>query len=162
IATQMVAGIDKYLMRQLDAAAKGGDDRWKVDTSSPEAYLESVRPNRERLRKLLGVIEERVKPVTMEFVGADSPSALVAETPSYKVYAVRWPALAGVDGEGLLLEPAGDAKASVVAIPDADQTPEMLVGLTPGIPAESQFARRLAESGCRVVVPVLIDRKSTS
>src|SRR5262249_4055876 len=38
-------------------------------------------------------------------------------------------------------------------------TPEMLVGLAPGVPKESQFARRLAENGCRVVVPVLIDRK---
>jgi dienelactone hydrolase len=69
--------------------------------------------------------------------------------------------LDGVDGEGLLLEPKGKAKASIVALPDADWTPEMLVGLAPGVPAESQFARRLAESGCRVVVPVLIDRKDT-
>src|SRR5436305_7671053 len=29
----------------------------------------------------------------------------------------------------------------------------------PGVKAESQYARRLAESGCRVIVPVLIDRK---
>src|SRR5205823_383588 len=128
IAAQMVAGIDKYLMRELDAAAKAGAERWKVDTSSPQAYLESVRPNRERLRRLLGVIDERVKPVTMEYLGTDTPSALlVAETPAYKVYAVRWPVLPGVDGEGLLLEPAGATKAAVVAIPDADQTPEMLV-----------------------------------
>jgi dienelactone hydrolase len=65
----------------------------------------------------------------------------------------------GVDGEGLLLEPKGKVVAQVVAIPDADWTPEMLVGLAPGVPKESQFARRLAENGCRVVVPVLIDRK---
>ena len=35
----------------------------------------------------------------------------------------------------------------------------MLVGLAPGVPKEGQFARRLAENGCRVLVPVLIDRK---
>ena len=51
--------------------------------------------------------------------------------------------------------------ANVVAIPDADWTPEMLVGLAPGVPKESQFARRLAENGCRVLVPALIDRKDT-
>src|SRR5262245_57419804 len=162
IPAKMVAGIDKYLTRQLEAAATGGADRWKVETSSQKAYLESVSANRERLRKLLGVIDERVKPVTMEFVGANTPSAVIAETPIYKIYAVRWPVLPGVDGEGLLLEPNEAAKASVVAIPDADQTPEMLVGLAPGIAAESQFARRLAESGCRVIVPVLIDRKPTA
>jgi dienelactone hydrolase len=83
----------------------------------------------------------------------------VAETDLYKVHAIRWPVFDGVDGEGLLLEPKGKVVAQVVAIPDADWTPEMLVGLAPGVPKESQFARRLAENGCRVVVPVLIDRK---
>src|SRR5262249_15239669 len=63
-------------------------------------------------------------------------------------------------GEGLLLVPTKQKKvADVVAIPDADQTPEQLAGLVEGVPPESQFARRLAESGCRVIVPVLIDRR---
>ena len=57
----------------------------------------------------------------------------------------------------MLLEPKQKPVAYVVAIPDADQTPEQLVGLAAGIKPE-QFARRLAENGCRVVVPVLIDR----
>src|SRR5262249_11848257 len=38
------------------------------------------------------------------------------------------------------------------------QTPEQLVGLVPGVPTGSQAARRLAEGGCRVIVPTLIDR----
>ena len=91
----------------------------------------------------------------------DTP-ALVAETDGYKVYAVRWPVLQGVDGEGLLLEPNGKPVASVVAIPgrrlDAGDAGR------PGRRAcrqESQFARRLAENGCRVLVPALIDRKDT-
>ncbi|HKB06601.1 MAG TPA: hypothetical protein VKD90_30675, partial [Gemmataceae bacterium] len=161
LAAKMVAGIDADLMRRIEAAAKGGNDRWNVKSDSLQSYLDSVRPNRDRLRKLLGAIDERVKPVKMEYVGSDTPSALVAETAGYKVYAVRWPVLPGVDGEGLLLEPTGPVRASVVAIPDADQTPEQIVGLAPGVPAESQFARRLG-STCRVVVPVLIDRKPTS
>src|SRR5690606_14483482 len=49
----------------------------------------------------------------------------------------------------------------VVAIPDADWTPEMLVGLAPGVPPQSHFARRLAENGCIVLVPTLIDRAAT-
>ena len=47
---------------------------------------------------------------------------------------------------------------TVIVIPDADQTPEQLFGLVPGVPAESQVARRLAESGYNVIVPALIDR----
>src|SRR6516165_7498135 len=113
LAAQMVAGIDKYLMRELDKAAKGGDDLWKVNTTSLQAYLDSVKPNRDRLAKILGVVDERIKPVTMEYIGEGTPSALVAETKTYRVYAVRWSVLNGVDGEGLLLEPTGEVKASV-------------------------------------------------
>ena len=45
-----------------------------------------------------------------------------------------------------------------IVIPDAGQTPEQLAGLAEGVPPESQVARRLAESGYRVIVPALIDR----
>jgi dienelactone hydrolase len=34
----------------------------------------------------------------------------------------------------------------------------MLCGLSPGLEPDRQFARRLAESGCEVIVPTLIDR----
>jgi hypothetical protein len=71
---------------------------------------------------------------------------------------VRWPVLEGVTGEGLLLEPRSGVRASVIALPDADQTPEQLAGLATGIPPENQFARRLAGTGIEVLVPVLIDR----
>jgi dienelactone hydrolase len=75
---------------------------------------------------------------------------------------VRWPAVRGVGGEGLLLVPVGDRPvADIIALPDADQTPEMLAGLASGLAPESQLARRLAESGCRVLVPALIDRAVT-
>ncbi len=46
----------------------------------------------------------------------------------------------------------------MVALPDADQTPEQIAGLAPGVPPEGWFARRLADSGSLVLIPVLIDR----
>ena len=46
---------------------------------------------------------------------------------------MRWPAFGDVHGEGLLLVPTGRKPvADVVAMPDADQTPEMLAGLVAG------------------------------
>src|SRR5262249_7426190 len=113
------------------------------------------------LKKILGVLDERLPVTDLEYVSSTSEPSLVAETDTYRVRAVRWPVLPGVEGEGLLLEPKGKMAANVVALPDADWTPEMLVGLSAGVPKEAQFARRLAENGCRVVVPVLIDRKDT-
>ena len=68
---------------------------------------------------------------------------LLGHGDGYRILAVRWPVVGDVYGEGLLLVPSGNALADVVALPDADQTPEMLAGLVPGVPAESQFARRL-------------------
>jgi dienelactone hydrolase len=37
----------------------------------------------------------------------------------------------------------------------------MLAGLTPGLTPDRQFARRLAENGCEVLVPTLVDRQDT-
>src|SRR5262249_41207458 len=115
--------------------------------------------NRIKLQAMLGLIDPRKPFADVEYVGGPSTPSIVGETKRYTIHAIRWPVFDGVDGEGLLLEPKGSVVAQVVAIPDADWTPEMLVGLAPGVPEESQFARRLAENGCRVVVPVLIDRK---
>ena len=73
--------------------------------------------------------------------------------------AVTWPAFGDVTGEGLdLRSRPGRIVEVIIVIPDAGQTPEQLAGLVPGVPPESQVARRLAESGYHVIVPVLIDR----
>src|SRR6185437_2198202 len=159
LAAQMVEGIDKYLMRELAASVKKRKEHWKPDFSSAEAYTKSVQPNRERLKKILGVVDKRVPFTGFESVGTIDQPALVAETDSYKVFAVRWPVLPGVDGEGLLLEPKGKVLTQVIVLPDADTTPEVLAGMK-GITA-SPIAQGLAESGCRVLVPVLIDRADT-
>jgi len=131
--------------------------RWHRDTSSPEAYAQSVAGNRGRFLYAIGMAEPAGRG-EMERFGDEERPALVAETSRYRVWQVRWRALEGVHGEGLLLEPRDKPRAYVIAVPDADQTPEQITGLAPGVPAESQFARRLAENGFAVVVPVLIDR----
>ncbi|MGV3722153.1 MAG: dienelactone hydrolase family protein [Actinomycetota bacterium] len=161
LAAQMVAGIDRYLMKQTADSVEQRARHWKRDFASAQAYEKSVAPNRERLRKIIGAVDPRVSPVEMALVATTSTSADIAETRRYRVRAVRWPVLAGVDAEGLLLEPKGKAVANVVALPDCDVTPEMVTGLATGIPAEAQFARRLVENGCRVLVPTLIDRRDT-
>ncbi|MCA9171475.1 MAG: hypothetical protein KDB23_27590, partial [Planctomycetales bacterium] len=49
--------------------------------------------------------------------------------------------------------------ADIIAVPHCEVLPEQLIGLEPGVPPASQFARRLAEAGCRVVVPLLVNRQ---
>jgi len=162
LADLMVQGIDKFLLGQIEAAKADREKHWNRDFSSAEKYNESVAPNRARLAKIIGAFDPREKCDALELVGTTSQPALIGRGEGYEVYAVRWPVLAGMTGEGLLLKPNRKKPwANVVAIPDADQTPEMLVGLVPGVEPAAQFARRLAESGCRVVVPMLIDRADT-
>jgi dienelactone hydrolase len=153
----MMEGLHGFIEGKITRSVEKRSRRWDRDTSSPEAYAKSVQPNRQRFRKVIGAVDPRV-PVRMERFGDDDHPALVAETSRYRIYQVRWPVLEGVWGEGLLLEPSGKAVGRVVALPDADQTPEQLAGLAVGVDKEAQFARRLAENGFQVVVPVLIDR----
>jgi dienelactone hydrolase len=161
LSREMVAGIDKFLMRETAASLAGRSNYWRRDISSAAAYEKSVEENRTRFRTIIGAVDPRVTVTALEFLSTTAHTSLVAETDLYAVHAVRWPVFDGVHGEGLLVRPKATAKARVVALPDADQTPEMLVGLAPGIPVHSQFARRLAESGCEVLIPTLIDRRDT-
>lgn len=157
LPTRIVEEAHRWLDRKLDESIAARERLWKRDFSSREAYDKSVEPNREHFRKCIGAVDPRL-PITMERYGDDSNPALVAETELYRVFQVRWPVLEGVCGEGLLLEPKQKPIACVVAIADADQTPEQIVGLAQGVRPSEQFARRLAENGCLVVAPVLLDR----
>ena len=159
LAERMMDGAHAFVERKIAESVKTREQFWKRDLSSVAAYEKSVEGNRRRLREILGVVDQRL-PVRMERFGDDGDSPLVAETELYRVYQVRWPVLEGVSGEGLLLEPVGRREGQIVALPDADQSPEQICGLAPGVAPEKQFARRLAENGFQVVVPTLVDRTS--
>src|SRR5262249_4080938 len=82
----------------------------------------------------------------------------IAETSRYRVFQVRWPVLDGLSGVGLLVEPKQSPIACAVVLGDADQTPEQLLGLSPGISPQSQAARLLAENGFELVLPTVLSR----
>ena len=159
LSAQMIQGIDRFLLREIDRSATERGKFWKSDLAGDgAAYEKSVAPNRARLARMIGVVDPRPAEIDVEFVSTVSVPALVAETDRFAVYSVRWPAIEGLYAEGLLLQPKGAVSARVVALPDADQTPEQIVGLAPGLPPLLQYARRLAENGCQVLVPGLLDR----
>ena len=159
IASNLVAGVDRFLLAKTEASLAGRAAHWNRATSDPTAYAASIADNRQRLAHISGLRDKPIPYDAPELVATTDRDALIAKADGYRVYTIRWPAFGDVHGEGLLLEPNGKPAACVVAIPDADITPEALVGLVPGTPPESQYARRLAESGCRIVVPVLINRQ---
>lgn len=159
IASLLVEGVDRFLLNELALAPQRRSALWRHDCRTWQEYERWLAPQRQRLAHILGVRDARVPFESPTLDATVTRPALIGRAERYDIYAVRWPAFADVHGEGLLLTPRNHPpRANIVAIPDADVTPEMLVGLEPGLPPHEQFARRLAESGCRVVVPVLIDR----
>lgn len=160
LASRLVDGVDRFLLGKLQASVAERAKHWQRDFSSAEAYQKSIEPNRKRLAHILGLRDERVAFAGPEFIAATAQAVEVGRGPGYKIFTVRWPVIRRIHGEGLLLIPDGKPPAArIVAIPDADQTPEMICGLTEGVPAASQYARRLAENGCLVLVPTLISRE---
>jgi dienelactone hydrolase len=167
IASNLVAGADRFLLRQIDESLEHRAEFWKRDFSSPGNYDKSIEPNRQRLAHIIGVRDPRRAFTAPEFIGQGPGDNRLAREEHHTVYAVRWPAFGDVTGQGLLLVPSTLAKGAeksafnVIAIPDADQTPEQIAGLVEGVPPDSQYARILADSGCLVLVPVLINRGVT-
>ena len=78
LSAQMVAGIDKFLLREIARAAVGRTHFWKRDFTSREAYEKSVAPNRERLRKIIGAVDERLPVKALEFVSDTSRPASIS------------------------------------------------------------------------------------
>src|SRR5688572_20211090 len=120
-ADRMLTGMDQWLLRELAASP-----------TSRDKHVTPIEEKRKRFAKIVGVVDKRIPFEAPTLDAILTQPALIAETKAYKVWAIRWPVLDGLDGEGLLLEPTQTPVARVVALPDADWTPEMLVGLAPG------------------------------
>jgi len=158
LAEEQLEGIHRYLDRREDEIISQRSSRWSRNLKSPEAYQESVKSNLERLRHGIGLIDER-SPVTLEYIDLHHSPEVIKRGANFEVYQGRWSVFGSIQGEGLILKPRKQTRGLVIAIPDADQTPEQLLGIAPGIPEESQFPRHIANSGWTVVVPALINRE---
>ncbi len=158
IASQMVAGVDKFLLNELANSIPQRPTYWNRDTSSTDSYTQSIELNRKAFARMIGVRDARHAQIEMELVSTTDQSSIVGRGLGYKIHTVRWPVMGDITGEGLLVTPDGPPVANLVAIPDADQIPEMLVGLREGVPLESQYVRMLVNSRCRVVIPLVVSR----
>ena len=171
LSVKMLDGAHQFIDAKIEQSVSGRSKLWRRDASSLANYEKSIEPNRERFIQYLGIenigkqssnqnagLDNKHPLVFMQKISVNNDTELIVETTKYKVYQVRWPVLDGIYGEGILVQPKSTPVANIIAIPDADQTPEQLMGLAPGIPFESQFARHFAESGFQVLIPVLTSR----
>ncbi|MCA9267325.1 MAG: hypothetical protein KDA41_02590, partial [Planctomycetales bacterium] len=87
IAAQLVAGVDRFLLRKIDASIDDRAQRWQPDLSSPAAYEASLAPQRNRLAEILGVRDARLPFDAPALVATTDRAALVGEGDGYRVFA---------------------------------------------------------------------------
>ena len=143
---QMVAGIDRFCLRELVASRDRRNEVWRRDFTDPARYAASVAPFRQRFLEAIGGVDPRLTATHPNRYGFEFLETME-----------RSSVLDGVTAEGLLLQPE-QVQAAVVALPDADWTPEMFSGVAPGLAPRLQLAQRLARAGCLVAIPMLISR----
>lgn len=159
LSERLMDGAHAFVERKIAEAKPKREAFWHYDLASPEAYSRILEPNRATFRRMIGVADPRISPVTMEKFGEGDVPGLAAQTETFRVWQVRWPVLEGVTSEGLLVEPSQKESAGyVIVVPDASETPEQLIGLTDGDAGRRELVRRLAANGFRVLIPAVIDR----
>jgi dienelactone hydrolase len=147
LSVRMMDGAHRFAERKIAESVAGRAKYWQRDFSSRAAYEKSLQPNRERFRKIIGIIDPRL-PAGIERISPVGEPDVIAETSRFSVFSVRWPVLDGVFGEGMLLQPKGPPRGYVVVLTDPSEA------------GNEAFTRGLAESGIAVLMPVLIDRTS--
>lgn len=155
---RLMDGAHKFVERHITNATKKRLKYWPdyEDGFDPEG--DSVSINRQVLRTIIGAVDQRLPP-RIEYFGNTAERVTAYEGDGFRVTTVRWPVLDGVWGEGLLVSPTEKAVAAAIVVPDADQTPEQLLGMVKGVPDESQIARRLIANKVEVLIPTLVSRK---
>lgn len=164
----MVRGINRYAERELVRARQARTATWLQSPADSTPGQMDRQAARDRLRSLLGVPAVLATSPVLARSGND-PSVSKrtlpwAEFPGSIVTTCQWDAFEGVTGRGLVAIPKSipqDTRSPVplvVVIPDADQSPEACFGLEPGAKDVLPFARELAEGGCVVLCPVLVNR----
>ncbi|MFK5922666.1 MAG: dienelactone hydrolase family protein [Verrucomicrobiota bacterium] len=158
LSSKMIAGIDRFLLKQIELAKTNRAKNWQRDLSSHEAYAKSIEGKRKQLAAILGmtdtIVEGRFSIVT------DSSIRLLS--PAFSVDEISWPVLDDITGSGILLHPIitrldSTPRGNIIVIPDADQTPEDLI--SSDTPA-GNYAQMLVRSGYKVLIPTLINRAS--
>jgi dienelactone hydrolase len=154
----LMDGAHKFVERKIGDAANNRHRFWPANGASADAWQKAEDENRAELRTIIGAVDQRL-PSRIEYFGNTAEGVTAYEGEGFRVATVRWPVLDGVWGEGLLVSPNEKAIAAAIVIPDADQTPEQLLGMTDGIPDESQIARRLIANKVEVLIPTLVTRQ---
>lgn len=128
IASRLIDKTDQFLLGKIDQAVK-------------KRHASSQLPNREKLKKIIGVRDQRPKKPKLYLSEVQKTEA------SYTIQLFKIQAFGGVHVEGFLLQPKQHTETTIF-------TPD------PSTLATTKIPQILASNSHRVFVPILIDRNS--
>ncbi|MDR1583287.1 MAG: acetylxylan esterase [Prevotellaceae bacterium] len=120
--------ITEFLDRKIAGSESLRAKYWNRDFSDSDAYQKSVAGNRERLKFIIGVRDNRIGFDAPELICTLNQPAIVAENKTHSVFAIRWKVFDDFSAEGLLVKPkSNDVTRTVIHLPQAGITPEELL-----------------------------------
>ncbi len=153
-AAEMVAGVNRFLLRKIEHARAARSRYWTGEQARSE--------NLQFLSQRLGLTPRARGSTKIQY---QLPS--IASARHVSIFAIRWPVLnhpsphlssaVSLWGEGLMAEPEQPSDRLLIVVPDADETPEQFFG---GQGSErADLVSRFINSGFTVVVPAPISRR---
>jgi hypothetical protein len=158
IASELVAGVDRFLLRELDASLEKRKRNWprpEAGSSDLASWKKAIEPLREKLRYRIGLADQPIADPELILQSPLQDSQQKALSSSARMHWVRWPIYPGVDAEGLLWLPTNAPTFLVVLVPDASQSPQELVA---DFPDQPSTARQCVQSGGAVLIPSVLQR----
>ncbi|MFM8327943.1 MAG: hypothetical protein ACKN9U_24035, partial [Pirellulaceae bacterium] len=158
IASELVAGVDRFLLRELDASLEKRKRNWprpEAGSSDLASWKKAIEPLREKLRYRIGLADQPIADPELILQSPLQDSQQKALSSSARMHWVRWPIYPGVDAEGLLWLPTNAPTFLVVLVPDASQSPQELVA---DFPDQPSTARQCLQSGGAVLIPSVLQR----
>jgi dienelactone hydrolase len=165
-ASDLVDGVDRFLIRQLQQSVEARVASWPqpMSGSKPthETYEQVTQALRDRYREAIGLVDPRIAnprfhldSEVQQSSQGEELSSQIATFEGGAIYRVRWPVHEGVDARGLLLIPhAQPTTWNVILVPDASQMPEDLCQGETGNGVAIELTRR----GAMVLVPQVVSR----
>ncbi len=90
LASEMVAGIDRFLLSQIRLTAATRPERFVIDTSSPEKFADSLKPHRQQLARAIGAVDPLLANTQPEIVRPINQTQPIITHDAFTLEAIRW------------------------------------------------------------------------
>ncbi|MDR1479268.1 MAG: dienelactone hydrolase family protein [Planctomycetaceae bacterium] len=148
--------ITQFLDKKIAVSEAGRAKYWNRDFADIDAYQKSVASNREHLKFIIGVRDTRVPFDSPERIETLDKSAVVAETETHVVLAIRWRVFDDFSAEGFLLKPkSGKITKTIIHLPLTDTTPDDLLS---GKDSQANWFSFPAKDE-QMIIPLLVNRE---